>query len=139
MIVSDDIDGFRQDGDGITVNLTGGLATGMNGSGQTYGIPVRDFTLHIVPRPKDETPVAITVDQVKVYPNPASSFLNVYLNGGFEMEALTLSNITGQQVFQANVAGKRTMIDVNGLENGLYFLTVRSNNGVVTKKIEILR
>lgn len=139
-IVTDDINGFRESGEeGITVNLTGGLATGMSGSGQTYGIPVRDFTLHIVPRPKNETPVAITVDQVKVYPNPASSFLNVYLNGGFEMEALTLSNITGQQVFQANVAGKRTMIDVTALENGLYFLTVRSNNGIVTKKIEILR
>ncbi|NUN99559.1 MAG: T9SS type A sorting domain-containing protein [Saprospiraceae bacterium] len=139
LIVSDDISGFREDGEGITVNFTGGLATGMSGSGQTYGIPVRDFTLHIVPRPQDETPGSITADQVKVYPNPVSSFLNVYLNGGFEMEELTLTNITGQQVFHANVAGKRTMIDVNALENGLYFLAVRSNNGIVTKKIEILR
>lgn len=139
-IVVDDIEGFRESGEeGITVNFTGGLATGMSGSGQTYGIPVRDFTLHIVPKPKTETPIAITADQVKVYPNPASDFLNVYLNGGFEMEKLTLSNITGQQIFQANVAGKRTMIDVSALENGLYFLTVRSNNGMVTKKVEILR
>jgi len=139
LIVSDDIQGFREDGNGITVNFTGGLATGMSGSGQTYGIPVRDFTLHIVPRPKEETPVAITADQVKVYPNPASNFLNVYLNGGYEMEELTLSNITGQQLFHANLLGKRTMIDVNALENGLYFLTIRSNNGIVTKKIEVLR
>ncbi|MDZ4683137.1 MAG: Ig-like domain-containing protein [Saprospiraceae bacterium] len=139
LIVSDDIQGFREDGNGITVNFTGGLATGMSGSGQTYGIPVRDFTLHIVPRPKEETPVAITADQVKVYPNPASNFLNVYLNGGYEMEELTLSNITGQQLFHANLSGKRTMIDVNALENGLYFLTIRSNNGIVTKKIEVLR
>jgi len=138
-IVVDDIQGFREDGEGIAVNFAGGLATGMSGSGQTYGIPVRDFTLHIVPRPKNETPIAITADQVKVYPNPASNFLNVYLNGGFEMEALSLSNVTGQQVFHANVAGKRTMIDVSALENGLYFLTVRSNNGVATKKVEILR
>ncbi len=139
LIVSDDIQGFRQDGEGITVEFTGGLATGMNGSGQTYGIPVQNFTLHIIPKPQDEVQQPIRADQVKVYPNPASSYLNVHLNGGYEMEEVTLSNISGQQVFHANVSGKRTMVDVSNLENGLYFLTVRSNNGVTTKKVEVLR
>lgn len=139
-IVVDDINGFRESGkEGITIKLSGGLATGMSGSGQTFGIPVRDFTLHIVPKKKTEVPVSITAEEVKVYPNPASNFLNVHLNGGYEMEEVALFNLAGQQLYNANVRGKRTMIAVDNLQNGLYFLKVYTDNGVVTKKIEILR
>ena len=67
---------------------------------------------------------------VKVYPNPTSSQLNVnfQLPGNY---TVSLTNINGQMVFtQANVMSN-IQIDISEFTKGLYFITIRDNDGVL--------
>lgn len=70
-------------------------------------------------------------EYVVVYPNPASTLLNVGSNG--EVTQVRLINTVGQVVFD-NIA---TQIDVSDLEGGVYFIQIATKNGTTTQKIII--
>jgi PKD repeat protein len=65
-----------------------------------------------------------------VYPNPASDILNVALKGNGEM-TVTITDALGKAVFAntLQVDGSYTeMINVDDLENGVYFIFVKGDN-----------
>jgi len=70
-------------------------------------------------------------EYVSVYPNPASTMLNVGSNG--EITNVRLINTVGQVVFD-NAA---TQINVSDLEGGVYFIQIDTKNGTTTQKIII--
>lgn len=70
-------------------------------------------------------------EYVVVYPNPASTMLNVGSNG--DIINVRLINTVGQVVFD-NVA---TQINVSELESGVYFIQINTTNGTTTQKIVI--
>ena len=68
--------------------------------------------------------------QVNVYPNPASTQLNVEIDMSGDY-TVSLTNINGQMVFtQANVVDD-LQIDISDFTKGLYFITIRDNDGVL--------
>ena len=80
--------------------------------------------------------------EVDVYPNPARDFANLSLN----MESagdvsISLLNAIGQEVFYSNDKYKSGVnsvkIDLNGLEAGVYFYTVASENFSNTKRLVV--
>jgi uncharacterized repeat protein (TIGR01451 family) len=83
----------------------------------------------------------LAVGSLSVYPNPAGSFVTLESNGGLS-DALDVSiaNLQGQEVLYENIrfTGKHT-IDVTRLENGIYFLSVRSGKENSTNKLIIQR
>ncbi len=64
-----------------------------------------------------------------IYPNPATSVLNV---NGENVERVELYNALGQQVMSENGAAQ---LDVNGLAKGAYILKVYSNGKVGSQKV----
>lgn len=69
---------------------------------------------------------------VKVYPNPAKSFIN------FEYEynkasMITIYDITGKKVMQTNHDGINTQVDISALNNGLYLYDIRTSTSEVIK------
>jgi FtsP/CotA-like multicopper oxidase with cupredoxin domain len=81
--------------------------------------------------------------QINIYPNPASSLLNVVLkNGEFNYSDYSIINALGQVVKQEKLNASNTSfyININHLENGIYFLKFTSDNGTSTfKKFHVIK
>jgi hypothetical protein len=73
------------------------------------------------------------VENLQVYPNPVSDVLTVQmtLTSGLDYE-LFVTDVMGAQV--TKVARNTNFIPVNGLAAGIYFLNVRTANGIYTHK-----
>ena len=71
-------------------------------------------------------------ENFKVYPNPASSVINVFSN--IPIEQMELYDILGKKVL-SSINNKK--LNVESLKNGIYVLKVFNNNRPSTKKIVI--
>ena len=75
-------------------------------------------------------------DCLNVYPNPAKDFVNVQWttdNEQFEVTGINVFDVYGKLISTVNMDENPTRINVNGLANGMYFVRVTTNAGVVTK------
>jgi hypothetical protein len=73
-----------------------------------------------------------------VYPNPATNGVNIssYEN----VEEVIISNIAGQMVYQKNLGNTaNTYLDLSDLENGVYLLSLKFENGTTQVEKVILR
>lgn len=75
--------------------------------------------------------------QVSIFPNPATSQITV------KSESLIiqaeLMNLTGSQVIANRVDAYQINLDLSNLVQGLYFLRLHTESGVVTQKVNIKR
>ena len=97
------------------VNLVSGMATAtitLNGTAEIVGIEEN------------------TNGSIAIYPNPASTLLNVEAEG---YDALQIVNLVGQVVYSAGING-RTQINVSDLSNGVYFVRLTNAEGTTTQK-----
>jgi len=73
---------------------------------------------------------------IKIHPNPTKDLINIdlgSLNGNVE---LTVSNALGQIVKREKLSNQNTALDINNLENGIYFIQILSENKTIsTQKI----
>jgi len=71
-------------------------------------------------------------EYIAVYPNPASTLLNVKSNG--TVTNVNLVNTIGQVVYSNNT---NTTIDISKFESGVYFIQIDTEHGTTTQKILI--
>ena len=76
---------------------------------------------------------------VQVFPNPASSELNIQLLSAGEDSELRLYNLNHQLVKQVKLEQVLNVIDIRELAAGLYLAEVYSGNDVLIKKIAVER
>lgn len=85
------------------------------------------------------TPLSVgnlKANEFKMYPNPASTQLNVILNNP-NVESVQVFNVNGQLVYQQNAtATQQLSVDVSSWNNGLYLLNLNYTDG--SKKVERL-
>ena len=74
--------------------------------------------------------------QVKVYPNPTKHFVTVEAEN---MTEVSVYNLLGQCVMQKKAEGSQTTIDLQNVSEGLYLLRVKTENGIISKRIAIER
>lgn len=71
---------------------------------------------------------------LQLYPNPASSFINVELNE--IIESIEIQNLAGQTVLQVeNLSTKKHQLDLSELQSGIYFVNVKSNDQINSTRI----
>lgn len=83
-----------------------------------------------------------TLTSLSIYPNPASKLVNVAFTApGTSPVNVSVSNMAGMKVYNEMLPGSggnyRQAIDVSNIARGIYFLSIRSENGNVVKKIVI--
>ncbi|MCK4678579.1 MAG: T9SS type A sorting domain-containing protein [Bacteroidales bacterium] len=90
----------------------------------------------------DNVDITVGIDElnnsyINIYPNPASSFVNLEINR--EVNSITLLNNVGQMVyFNDNVnTNEVVVINTSSFEAGIYFVQLETNTGFITKKIAI--
>jgi len=158
-VIVEDIYGFRlnyegnedetptvEEGD-ITTTLGGETATTMNSAGHLDAVRVNPYELKIKRTPATEvanfapTEAAAYLDgKLLAYPNPTADRLVVHLNGQQRFSALQLTDMTGRIL--RNEQGLNTNhreLALGDLPNGVYTLTLTTDDGVVNRKVEVLR
>jgi len=82
-------------------------------------------------------------DEFIIYPNPASTSLNIaFLSTPKEFLRISLYNLMGQKVASYNFEGyskDALNIDISNCRNGIYILNIESKDKFVSKKISILK
>ena len=68
--------------------------------------------------------------EIHIYPNPASDYLNVSGSKGVEITAVSIYNAVGQRIF---VTVEFENIYISNLSAGLYYISINTNKGVVNK------
>jgi hypothetical protein len=79
---------------------------------------------------------------VRIFPNPTTDFLNIMVDLAAVTNDLriTLTDITGKIVLrdnQSNIQQKTIQYDIKNLPTGIYFLTLITEKGQITKKVLI--
>jgi hypothetical protein len=77
-----------------------------------------------------------TSSGIKVYPNPATSTVEIDLNRLEQNTSISLFDISGRLVYQLKEAAVTNVIPLQCLSAGTYLLKVLSPSGVITKKFE---
>jgi hypothetical protein len=66
---------------------------------------------------------------VSVYPNPNNGIFTIYIQNVNSKTSITVTNVLGQTVLKRNVIEEKTLLNIQELENGIYFVNV-THNGV---------
>jgi len=76
-------------------------------------------------------------DYITVYPNPAKDELRIE-NGELRIENVEIFDIYGRKILHSPLSILHS-IDVSGLTNGIYFVKIATERGIITKKIVIMK
>jgi len=71
---------------------------------------------------------------LKIYPNPASSFITVRNLTELNSIDLQIIDITGKVLIQSNLSNNETVIDVNSLSSGVYFIIANNMEYIIRYK-----
>lgn len=120
---------YYDDNDGSLVFRTSTNVFDINAGGQVFQDTV------IVYEAQDRSTLsldnAIAVNDLKLYPNPVDTILNIDVAQNNVINAITIMDLNGRIVINSK---QDSSIDVTNLQSGLYIINIDSANGVVTKK-----
>ncbi len=135
------------DGAALTVVASGFLDPLVNSNGANFGLWVAltsGGNLVELPKFLNVKETLINKESVQAYPNPASSLVSVEYSL-MENADLTIElyDILGQKVFESQQFGtsgelNKYTIDVTGMNEGIYFLSLNAGTSRVTKKIQVV-
>lgn len=74
----------------------------------------------------------IATEAIQLFPNPSADLINVILPDSNEKYEIELFSSFGEMILKTSATN---VINIENFSKGIYFLTVRQNNKIVTKKI----
>jgi subtilisin family serine protease len=74
------------------------------------------------------------IQELKLYPNPAKDFVNIYIQGNVQSK-VRISSVTGKTIRLMTLDQESNNIDVSDLPPGMYFISVEDGEEVVSKKL----
>lgn len=85
----------------------------------------------------DDTPTGVEDDKLaastKITPNPASNVASVSFEGN--AAAVTVSDLTGNQVASVEATNGQAEINVDDLASGIYIVNIATGNSIATKRL----
>jgi len=76
--------------------------------------------------------------EVEVYPNPTCTTLNLHMSSPATHEAspltIRITDVLGEELYKESWSGIDTGIDVSKWSEGVYFITLRSQDSITTQK-----
>jgi hypothetical protein len=77
-------------------------------------------------------------EQVLVYPNPANNSFQISVIGNSKQATICMYDINGKMVL-SQVINRKTSIDTSNLKDGVYNISITSSEGVVNRRLVIVR
>ena len=72
-------------------------------------------------------------NSVSLYPNPAKEYVDIRVDGDLNVTTMEVYDVYGKLINTVNVVDNPTRINVSGLADGMYFVRVTTEAGMVTK------
>jgi hypothetical protein len=69
-----------------------------------------------------------------IYPNPTGTILTIE-TGTPDLYCITITSLNGQRIYNVQMDGTALLIDLSSFPKGIYFLTIRAEDFVATRKI----
>ncbi len=77
--------------------------------------------------------------EMKVFPNPSNGLVTIANNNGIKMKSIAMFNIMGQEVYSAgSLNAEQHQINTAEFAAGIYTVTIETDKGKVSKKLEIM-
>jgi hypothetical protein len=93
--------------------------------------PENDYVYVLVTSIED-----VNATATRLYPNPANLSLNIEAPS---LERITVMNAIGQVVYDVEVTGDRQQLNTSSYEAGVYMIRLTTAEGMVTKRVTIVR
>ncbi|MBL4652216.1 MAG: T9SS type A sorting domain-containing protein [Flavobacteriales bacterium] len=81
---------------------------------------------------------AIINNMITVFPNPSNGFVTINSND-VKASSYAVYNSLGAVVLSGTINATTEVVELNTLENGLYFLDIQSDKGIIKKKITLVK
>jgi len=79
---------------------------------------------------------SFNLNSVSVYPNPTNGILTIVVPGDIQIESATIYDIRGREVARNSFDNETNYsLDLTSLDSAVYFVTIETNSGSVTKRI----
>lgn len=137
-VVRENVQGFKSDEE-IPMHLKLHNVYIPGPAGQIYQLPDAFGMINIKTKAKRDRP--LTNNDLVVFPNPAQSELNLYLNGYYnQLQSIVLFDMAGKIIKRIeNPQHKQEKLEIHHLEPGFYVLQARTSKGVISKKVQVVR
>ncbi|MEP7170947.1 MAG: T9SS type A sorting domain-containing protein, partial [Bacteroidota bacterium] len=77
-------------------------------------------------------------EMISVYPNPVKDLLMIH-SGNAKIKSLEIYNSIGQTVLNENISSDKVLINTENYRQGIYFLKIITDAGLVNKKFSIAK
>ena len=74
-------------------------------------------------------------NSVSIYPNPTNGKCTIQSKE--KISSIEIMNVMGEEIYKSSVRGEKSEVDLSKQPNGIYFLKIKTGQGVATKKIII--
>ena len=140
VVIIDNIDGIRPQDEQVDFNIAIGESYSINQDGQYFEYEGTGIT---VPVSLSQTTSVETLppSAITLYPNPATDQITVQLQETNNVITdITVYNMAGATVYNAaNLHTTRELVPVGQLPEGLYLAQLMTEEGVVSKKFQVIR
>jgi hypothetical protein len=75
-----------------------------------------------------------TSPEVQIYPNPTAGLLTIE-TAETDLLHIEIFTLSGQSVFNRTIEGPSMQVDLSSFQKGIYFLTIRSEDYMLTRKL----
>jgi hypothetical protein len=152
-IIVIDIAGIKPPNGSNELQVTlGGQATASDANGNAYSLYVEPFTLTIdFSDNKEKATPTLPVepvlspryndgDEIAIFPNPATDFVNIKSYKNSLIKTVQLVNTSGQVLFESNNINQSELeMSIANRVTGVYYVRVLTENAIFTRKIQILQ
>lgn len=136
MIVEDELEGFKTDDDYIIRRISTHGIQIEDADGTKYLLPDTYVDIRVNKKKQATEP---TEDKLILYPNPVKDKLMIHFNGRNVMQSVSIYDQVGMLVDDMqNLNVQSVHLNTSHYAEGIYYIQVRTETSVVTKKVVIL-
>ena len=76
------------------------------------------------------------LENIAIYPNPASSNLNIVLSSQVRINSISILDIQGRLIKEITAidSANRAQVNISNLATGAYFISIKSDNSKIVKR-----